>query len=154
MLKMNFSWKTLGMIVIPLAIIMLIFENNKNLEMKTETNVYKILTQEQWQISKKNGYITTDLDIKDGFIHLSTAKQLAGTLYYYFKKEKDLILVQFNSRDLKSNLIFEKPNPKANRKGLFPHFYSQLKLEKVSNFWEIQRGAFILPEEIVLEQEN
>jgi len=154
MLKINFSWKTLGMIVIPLAIIMLIFENNKNLEMKTETNVYKILTQEQWQISKKNGYITTDLDIKDGFIHLSTAKQLAGTLYYYFKKEKDLILVQFNSRDLKSNLIFEKPNPKANRKGLFPHFYSQLKLEKVSNFWEIQRGAFILPEEIVLEQEN
>ena len=154
MLKINFSWKTLGMIVIPLAIIMLIFENNKNLEMKTETNVYKILTQEQWQISKKNGYITTDLDIKDGFIHLSTAKQLAGTLYYYFKKEKDLILVQFNSRDLKSNLIFEKPNPKANRKGLFPHFYSQLKLENISNFWEIQRGAFILPEEVILEQEN
>ena len=154
MLKINFSWKTLGMIVIPLAIIMLIFENNKNLEMKTETNVYKILTQEQWQISKKNGYITTDLDIKDGFIHLSTAKQLAGTLYYYFKKEKDLILVQFNSHDLGANLIFEKPNPKVNRKGLFPHFYSQLKLEKVSNFWEIQRGAFILPEEIVLEQEN
>ena len=154
MLKINFSWKTLAMIIIPLGIIMLIFENNKHLEMETETNVYKILTQEQWQISKKNGYITTDLDIKDGFIHLSTAKQLAGTLYYYFKKEKDLILVQFNSSDLGANLIFEKPNPKANRKGLFPHFYSQLKLEKVSNFWEIQRGAFILPEEIVLEQEN
>ena len=52
MSKMNFSWKTLGMIVIPIAIIMLIFENNQNLEMKTETNVYKILTQEQWLISK------------------------------------------------------------------------------------------------------
>ena len=48
MSKMNFSWKTLGMIVIPLAIIMLIFENNKNSEMKIEINVYKILTQEQW----------------------------------------------------------------------------------------------------------
>ena len=154
MSKMNFSWKTLGMIVISLAIIMLIFENNQNLEMKIENNVYKILTQEQWLISKKNGYITTDLDIKDGFIHLSTAKQLTGTLYYFFEKDEDLILIQFNSEDLGSNLVFEEPYPKDKRKGLFPHFYSQLKIENISNFWEIQRGAFILPEEVILEQEN
>tara|TARA_X000000950_G_scaffold283793_1_gene385449 strand:+ start:1870 stop:2334 length:465 start_codon:yes stop_codon:yes gene_type:complete len=154
MSKMNFSWKTLGMIVIPLAIIMLIFENNQNLEMKKETNVYKILTKEEWMISKKNGHITTDLDIKDGFIHLSTAKQLAATLYYFFEKDEDLILIQFNSKDLGSNLVFEEPYPKEKRKGLFPHFYSQLNIERISNFWEIQRGAFILPEEVILEQEN
>ena len=154
MSKMNFSWKTLGMIVIPLAIIMLIFENNQNLEMKKETNVYKILTQEEWLISKKNGYITTDLDIKDGFIHLSTAKQLAGTLYYFFENYEDLILIQFKSGDLGNDLVFEEPYPKDNRKGLFPHFYSQLNIERISNFWEIQRGAFILPEEVILEQEN
>ena len=151
---MNFSWKTFGMIVIPLAIIMLIFENHQNLEMKKETNVYKILTQEEWLISKKNGYITTDLDIKDGFIHLSTAKQLAATLYYFFKKDESLILIQFNSNDLGSKLVFEEPYPKEKRKGLFPHFYSQLNIERISNFWEIQRGAFILPEEVILEQEN
>ena len=154
MSKMNFSWKTLGMIVIPLAIIMLIFENNQNLEMKKETNVYKILTQEQWLISKKNGYITTDLDIKDGFIHLSTAKQLAGTLYYFFENDEDLVLIQFKSSDLGNDLVFEEPYPKDNRKGLFPHFYSQLNIERISNFWEIQRGAFILPEDVILEQEN
>ena len=154
MSKMNFSWKTLGMIVIPLAIIMLIFENNQNLEMKKETNVYKILTQEEWLISKKNGYITTDLDIKDGFIHLSSAKQLAATLYYFFEKDESLNLIQFNSNDLGSNLVFEEPYPKEKRKGLFPHFYSQLNIERISNFWEIQRGAFVLPEEVILEQEN
>ena len=154
MSKMNFSWKTLGMIVIPLAIIMLIFENNQNLEMKKETNVYKILTQQEWLISKKNGYITTDLDIKDGFIHLSSAKQLAATLYYFFEKDESLILIQFNSNDLGSNLVFEEPYPEEKRKGLFPHFYSQLNIERISNFWEIQRGAFILPEEVILEQEN
>ena len=154
MSKMNFSWKTLGMIVIPLAIIMLIFENNQNLEMKKETNVYKILTQEEWLISKKNGYITTDLDIKDGFIHLSTAKQLAGTLYYFFENDEDLILIQFKSGDLGNDLVFEEPYPKEKRKGLFPHFYSQLNIERISNFWEIQRGAFILPEEVILDQEN
>ena len=154
MSKMNFSWKTLGMIVIPIAIIMLIFENNQNLEMKTETNVYKILTQEQWLISKKNGYITTDLDIKDGFIHLSTANQLAGTRYYFFENDEDLILIQFKSGDLGNDLVYEEPYPKDNRKGLFPQFYSQLNIERISNFWEIQRGAFILPEEVILEQEN
>ncbi|MBA4739003.1 MAG: DUF952 domain-containing protein [Flavobacteriaceae bacterium] len=122
--------------------------------MKTETNVYKILTQEQWLISKKNGYITTDLDIKDGFIHLSTAKQLAGTLYYFFENDEDLILIQFKSSDLGNDLVFEEPYPKDNRKGLFPHFYSQLNIERISNFWEIQRGAFILPEDVILEQEN
>ena len=31
---------------------------------------------------------------------------------------------------------------------------TRLKIENISNFWEIQRGAFILPEEVILEQEN
>ena len=71
-----------------------------------------------------------------------------------FEKDEDLILIQFNSEDLGSKLVFEEPYPKDKRKGLFPHFYSELKIENISNFWEIQRGAFILPEEVILEQEN
>ena len=106
MSKNFFSWKILGMIVIPVAIIMLIFENNQNIEFEMETNVYKILTQEQWLISKKNGFVTTELDTKDGFIHLSTAKQLAGTLYYFFGQDEALVLLQFNSSDLGDKLIF------------------------------------------------
>ena len=112
MSKNFFSWKILGMIVIPVAIIMLIFENNQNLEFEMETNVYKILTQEQWLISKKNGFVTTELDTKDGFVHLSTAKQLSGTLYYFFSQNEALVLLQFNSSDLGDKLIFEEPYPK------------------------------------------
>lgn len=154
MSKNFFSWKILGMIVIPVAIIMLIFENNQNLEFEMETNVYKILTQEQWLISKKNGFVTTELDTKDGFVHLSTAKQLSGTLYYFFSQNEALVLLQFNSSDLGDKLIFEEPYPKDKRSGKFPHFYSRLDIDKTSNFWEIDRGAFILPEEVILEQEN
>ena len=119
-----------------------------------ETNVYKILTQEQWLISKKNGFVTTELDTKDGFVHLSTAKQLSGTLYYFFSQNEALVLLQFNSSDLGDKLIFEEPYPKDKRSGKFPHFYSRLDVDKTSNFWEIDRGAFILPEEVILEQEN
>ena len=38
-------------------------------------NVFKVLTTEDWNRSQKSGYISTDLDKKDGFIHLSFANQ-------------------------------------------------------------------------------
>ena len=117
--------------------------------------VYKVCSTKEWADATEVGFfLGSEVDINDGFIHLSTARQLAGTLYYFFEKHENLILIQFRSDDLGTNLVFEEPYPKDKRKGLFPHFYSQLKIEKISNFWEIQRGAFILPEEVILEQEN
>ena len=45
-------------------------------------NVYKILREYEWEEAKESGQIITALDKKDGFIHLSTALQLAGTLSF------------------------------------------------------------------------
>ena len=50
------------------------------------SKIYKILTEKEWKNSNLLGYVKTDLDDKDGFIHCSTAKQLALTLYLYFKE--------------------------------------------------------------------
>jgi len=152
--KLNFNWKIMAMVMIPVAIIMLIFDNEQNSKANMEDKVYKILTHDEWKVSKEKGFILTDLDTKDGFIHLSTAKQLAGTLFYYFEDYETLILVQFNSNDLGKELVFEDPIPKGNRNGKFPHFYSKLDVEKISNYWEIKRGSFNLPEEVILDQEN
>ena len=79
--KINLNFKTLSMVMITIAIVMLLFENNQNPQVKMNNNVYKILTHNQWNDSKKNGYIITELDLKDGFVHLSTASQLSGTLH-------------------------------------------------------------------------
>tara|TARA_B100001250_G_C19711220_1_gene749275 strand:- start:772 stop:1236 length:465 start_codon:yes stop_codon:yes gene_type:complete len=152
--KLNFNWKIMAMVMIPVAIIMLIFDNDQNSKANMEDKVYKILTHDEWKVSKEKGFILTDLDTKDGFIHLSTAKQLAGTLFYYFEDYETLILVQFNSNELGKELVFEDPIPKGNRNGKFPHFYSKLDVEKISNYWEIKRGSFNLPEEVILDQEN
>ena len=152
--KLNFNWKIMAMVMIPVAIIMLIFDNDQNSKANMEDKVYKILTHDEWKVSKEKGFILTDLDTKDGFIHLSTAKQLAGTLFYYFEDYETLILVQFNSNDLGKELVFEDPIPKGNRNGKFPHFYSKLDVKKISNYWEIKRGSFNLPEEVILDQEN
>ena len=52
------------------------------------SKIYKILTHSEWEAANKLGYVKTDLDDRDGFIHCSTAKQLALTLHFYFKKKR------------------------------------------------------------------
>ena len=47
-------------------------------------DVYKILTIEQWENASKTGFIVTELDKKDGFVHLSSSSQLALTLSLFF----------------------------------------------------------------------
>ena len=116
--------------------------------------VYKILTTSEWKEAKALGKIETALDRNDGFIHLSTAQQLAGTLAFYFKDFDSLILLKINTKDFKDEIIFEKAVPAGDRSGEFPHLYGILKVEKIINKWEIKRDAFSLPDEIILEAEN
>ena len=116
--------------------------------------VYKILTTSEWTEAKSLGEIETALDRRDGFIHLSTAQQLAGTLAFYFKDFDSLILLQNNTQDFKDEIVFEKSVPAGDRFGKFPHLYGSLKVEKIKNKWEIKRDAFSLPDEIILEAEN
>ena len=126
------------------------FDRDKNMNKQ----VYKILTISEWADAEALGEIETALDRNDGFIHLSTAQQLAGTLAFYFKDFDSLILLQINTEDFKDEIIFEKAVPAGDRSGEFPHLYGILKVEKIINKWEIKRDAFSLPNEIILEAEN
>ena len=126
------------------------FDRDKDMN----TQVYKILTTSEWTEAKSLGEIETALDRRDGFIHLSTAQQLAGTLAFYFKDFDSLILLQINTQDFKDEIVFEKAVPAGDRFGKFPHLYGSLKVEKIKNKWEIKRDAFSFPDEIILEAEN
>ena len=85
-----------------------------------ENLVYKILTEEQWKTASETGLIEVELDKKDGFIHLSTASQLAGTLSFYFADDEDLILLQLDHSQVKDALIYEAPFPLAIGRENFP----------------------------------
>ena len=61
-------------------------------------NVYKILREYEWEEAKESGQIITALDRQDGFIHLSTASQLAGTLAFFFKDSDSLHLLQLDQK--------------------------------------------------------
>ena len=122
----------------------------------SENNVYKVLRVNEWEDASRTGLIVTELDVEDGFIHLSTAVQLAATLSLYFEASEQVFLLELDMKKIDNDkLIFEEPYPNNGiRKSAFPHLYSKLTTKQISNVWSLKRGAFILPEEVLLPSEN
>ena len=122
----------------------------------SENNVYKILRTNEWEEASQTGSILSEVDIKDGFIHLSTAVQLAATLFFFFKDSETVLLLQLDMEKIDINkLIFEEPYPNDGlRKGSFPHLYSELTTDQISKVWTLERCAFSLPQEVILQAEN
>ena len=116
--------------------------------------IYKVLTPEEWALAQTSGIIITDLDKKDGFIHLSTAVQLNATLSLYFSKEKSVVLLQIDHAQTLQQLKFEAPSPPGNRNSAFPHYYSDLNTNFVSKIWHLNRCAFEIPIEVMLQAEQ
>ena len=71
------------------------------------SSIYKVLTEEEWEHAISLGYVVTKLDNDDGFIHLSTSKQLALTLHLYFKNSKKVILLEIDQDSIKDEIVFE-----------------------------------------------
>ncbi len=85
--------------------------------------VFKVATQRAWESACLIGaFAGSSDDVRDGFIHLSAAHQLAGTLAKHFKGQKDLVLITLEADALGDALKWE-----ASRGGeLFPHLYAAL----------------------------
>ena len=117
----------------------------------TANKVYKVLTLEEWEEASKIGQIVTALDQQDGFVHLSSATQLNMTLSLYFSKEEKVILLQINESDIIEGLTYEYADKRG---GEFAHFYGELSTDKILQSWHLDRSAFNLPEEVILEAEQ
>jgi uncharacterized protein (DUF952 family) len=100
--------------------------------------IYKICEQVQWRVAEAAGQFRgSAVDARDGFIHFSTAAQLAETASKHFAKASDLMLVAVDAAALGAELKWER-----SRGGdLFPHLYAALPLNAV-------RWAQLLPDEI------
>jgi uncharacterized protein (DUF952 family) len=85
--------------------------------------VFKICPAADWRAATADGvYRGSPVDQRDGFIHLSTSAQLAGTRRRHFAGQRDLVLVELDPRDLGANLRWEP----ARGGELFPHLYGSL----------------------------
>jgi uncharacterized protein (DUF952 family) len=116
--------------------------------------IYKVLTLDEWESAQNSGVIITELDKKDGFIHLSTATQLNATLSLYFSKEESVVLLQIDHAQTQGQLRFEAPIPPGNRTSSFPHYYGDLNTNFVSRIWHLNRSAFEIPIEVMLQAEQ
>jgi uncharacterized protein (DUF952 family) len=92
------------------------------------TVIYKICQRKEWLAAEQHGeFRGSKDDVRDGFIHLSTAAQLAGTLAKHFAGATNLLLVAVDAGALGRSLRWE-----TSRGGdLFPHLYAALPLKAV-----------------------
>lgn len=99
--------------------------------------IYKILRQTEWQAARAGGKLTgAPVDIADGFIHFSTAKQVRETAARHFSGEPDLVLLAIDPKQLGEALRWE-----SSRGGdLFPHLYGVLPLNVVAAVFELPLG--------------
>ena len=90
--------------------------------------VYKILAEAAYEAAKGEGrFMGTGDDLRDGFIHLSTGPQLAGTLAKHYAGQQDLLLLTVDPERLGPELKWE-----PSRGGdLFPHLYAPLLLDSI-----------------------
>ncbi|MEO0797619.1 MAG: DUF952 domain-containing protein [Pseudomonadota bacterium] len=85
--------------------------------------IFKVCSDEAWAEALTTGAFTgSPDDDRDGFIHLSTAEQLHGTLEKHFRDVDDLVLIAFATAPLGDALKWE---PSRNNE-LFPHYYGAL----------------------------
>jgi uncharacterized protein (DUF952 family) len=83
---------------------------------------YKILTARQMRALEEDRFDGAPIDIADGYVHLSTADQLAGTLEAHFAGQDGLYLAAIDLEKAGSAIRWE-----ASRGGaLFPHLYGRL----------------------------
>ena len=101
-------------------------------------HVYKILTRSEW-IAAQDAQVFkgSAIDLRDGYIHLSTADQTAETARLHFRGQEALVLLKVPAGPLGDRLKWE-----TSRGGrLFPHLYGALDPREVVSAWPLELNA-------------
>jgi len=107
------------------------------------TVAYKILTGPQLAELLAGSFAGAPVDLADGYIHLSAADQVRGTLEKHFAGQDDLHIAAIDLTSLGDALKWEVSRGGA----LFPHLYARLPLSAViaHQAAEYQDGVLSLP---------
>lgn len=101
------------------------------------STIYKICSRALWREAEETGRFTgAPVDHADGFIHFSTADQVAETASRHFAGVPDLVLVGIDADALGDALRYEPSRGGA----LFPHLYGDLRLDAVRSVTDLPIG--------------
>lgn len=109
--------------------------------------IFKIFTGAEWAELKAAGQSRgAPIDLSDGYIHFSTATQVAETATKHFAGQSDLWLLAVDANPLGDALKWEVSRGDA----LFPHLYRELRLTDV--LWAkplpLENGQHQFPKEV------
>ena len=91
--------------------------------------IYKICPASAWREAERQGvYRGSADDARDGFIHFSTAAQVAETARKHFFGQTGLFLIAVDADTLGDALRWER----SRNEELFPHLYGELDLGAVT----------------------
>ena len=111
--------------------------------------VFKIVSVAEWRAAQQAGIFRgSAVDLADGFIHFSTAAQMAETAARHFAGQSDLVLLGVDAGALGTALKWE-----PSRGGdLFPHLYADLPLAAVRRADPLPLGAgghHVFPDDLI-----
>ncbi len=109
--------------------------------------IYKIFRADEWALLVQAGETAgAPIDIADGFVHFSTAEQVAETAAKHFAGVDDLILCTLEA----DNLDMLKWEPSRGG-ALFPHLYRPLRINDI--LWDkplpLLDGAHVFPDDVL-----
>ena len=92
--------------------------------------IYKVCSKVVWEeIRQLTSWNGSPHDLRDGFIHFSTASQLEGTVRKHNAGQTDLMLLAIDADTLGAALKWE-----PSRGGeLFPHLYGPLPISTIES---------------------
>ncbi|MBL28145.1 MAG: glutathione S-transferase [Rhodospirillaceae bacterium] len=99
--------------------------------------IYHLAAESDWKDALEHGsYPGTPQDRADGFIHFSTAAQVAVSAAKHRAGRADIVLVEASAAKLGDSLRWE-----PSRGGqLFPHLYGPLPISAVTRTWPLPLG--------------
>jgi uncharacterized protein (DUF952 family) len=108
--------------------------------------IYKICPASAWRKAERQGvYRGSADDARDGFIHFSTASQLAQTAKKHFAGQSGLFLIEVDADALGERLRWER----SRNDELFPHLFDELDLGAVTAVYDMRArcdGTHEIPE--------
>src|SRR3954451_12960322 len=100
--------------------------------------IYKICPASAWREAERHGVFRGSADdLRDGFIHLSTAAQVAETARKHSFSQTGLFLIAVDADALGDALRWEPSRDEE----LFPHLYGELDLGAVTGVQDLRARA-------------
>ncbi len=106
--------------------------------------IYKLFRPSEWADLQATGTTPgAPIDVADGYVHFSTAEQVAETAEKYFSGLEGLVLLALDADPLGHDLRWEPSRGGA----LFPHLYRDLRLTDIA--WQsvlpLRDGTHVFP---------